>query len=205
MDPDGQDLESFVKKLSNLYNLRKAARSILAGAVKDGARFLLSEQTIRSLHRTCMIGMLDEAGEYRKSNVSILNSPYVPPNYVEVPAHMVGFVTYVNNEWEGRDLVHLSAFCLWKLNWIHPFRNGNGRISREVAYLVLCAKHGGRLPDKNTVIEQIASSPLVRQQYNLALRAADDTYAATNNLDQALKPVEALIAALLTNQIKAAL
>jgi fido (protein-threonine AMPylation protein) len=33
--------------------------------------------------------------------------------------------------------VHLAAYALWRLGWIHPFHDGNGRTARALAYAVL--------------------------------------------------------------------
>jgi Fic family protein len=59
---------------------------------------------------------------------------------------------------------------MWRLNWIHPFTDGNGRTSRAVAYFVLCAKVGYRLPGHSTVPEQIAAN---KAPYYQALEKAD--------------------------------
>ncbi len=59
---------------------------------------------------------------------------------------------------------------MWRLNWIHPFADGNGRTTRAVAYLVLCVKAGARLPGWPTIPEQIAVD---KAPYYDALEAAD--------------------------------
>ena len=51
--------------------------------------------------------------------------------------------------------IHLAAYTMWRVNWIHPFAGGNGRTSRAVSNLVLCARLGYRLPGTLTVPEQI--------------------------------------------------
>jgi Fic family protein len=203
VDPDGQDADGFFTKLQNLHDLRLSAHSIIMGALQKGSRFVLSEEMVKGLHRTCMYRLLDEAGEYRSVNVALRNSPYVPPNYSEVPIHMEQFCKYVNTEWDKKDLIHLAAFCLWRLNWIHPFRNGNGRISREVAYIILNARSKQLLPSRNSIVEQISSDPTIRRRYDQGLRMADSLYGATNNFDQCVKPLGDLLAELLKNQIRA--
>ena len=61
-----------------------------------------------------------------------------------------------------------------RLNWIHPFAGGNGRTSRAVSYLVLCARLGYRVPGTDTIPEQIVAN---RQPYYEALDAADAAWA----------------------------
>lgn len=40
----------------------------------------------------------------------------------------------------------LGAYVLWRINFIHPFINGNGRTARAAAYFVICLKLDGWLP-----------------------------------------------------------
>ena len=77
---------------------------------------------------------------------------------------------YVNESWENRTPVHLAAYLMWRLNWIHPFFGGNGRTARAISYLVLCARLGFRLPGKVTIPDQIVNR---RKDYIAALRSAD--------------------------------
>lgn len=62
---------------------------------------------------------------------------------------------------------------MWRLNWIHPFLDGNGRTSRAVSYLVLCARLGFWLPGTKTIPEQIVETREHRKRYYDALQAAD--------------------------------
>ena len=62
---------------------------------------------------------------------------------------------YVNDHWD-KDAVHLAAYVLWRLKWIHPFADGNGRTARAVSYVVLCLKMDSILPGASTIPEQIA-------------------------------------------------
>ncbi|MBV9180292.1 MAG: Fic family protein [Acidobacteria bacterium] len=54
-----------------------------------------------------------------------------------------------------RSAFHLAAYVMWRLNWIHPFVNGNGRTTRAVSYYVLCAKLEVYIPGVTTVPELI--------------------------------------------------
>jgi Fic family protein len=146
--------------------------------------------------------LLKEPGEYRQGPVHITNSPHIPPPWVEVPGHMAGLCSYINKHWEAADLVHLCAYVLWRLNWIHPFPNGNGRTSRAASYMVLQVKHGSILPSRNSIIAQIVTNPA---PYYAALRNADDVVKETGDERAALRPMEDLIGFLLKEQIKASL
>ncbi len=105
------------------------------------------------------------------------------------------FVDEVNRNWDATDPVYLAAFVLWKLNWIHPFINGNGRTARVTAYLVLCLKAGQWLPGETLLPELIRQN---RDMYVQALKAADASL-PTGQLD--LTELHVLLTQLLSQQL----
>ena len=109
--------------------------------------------------------------------------------------HVEGTCDYVNDNW-GKSPLHLASYVMWRLNWIHPFTGGNGRTSRAVSYLVLCARLGYRLVGTNTIPEQIVAN---REPYYSALDAAD----LTGNIDVTL--MEALLEWMLAVQLSSVL
>ena len=52
---------------------------------------------------------------------------------------------YVNENWEAKSAIHLAAYIMWRLNWIHPFADGNGRLSRFLLAWESEAEGGPRL------------------------------------------------------------
>jgi Fic family protein len=66
--------------------------------------------------------------------------------------------------------IHLAAYLMWRLNWIHPFADGNGRTSRIISYVVLSIRAGAILPGTPTIPDQIVDN---RKPYFDALDAAD--------------------------------
>jgi len=84
---------------------------------------------------------------------------------------------------------------MWRLNWIHPLGDGNGRTSRMVSYLVLSVKLGMLLPGRNTIPDQIVDN---RKPYFGALEAADKA-ASEAKID--LGDMEALIERMLAVQL----
>jgi Fic family protein len=142
----------------------------LIAEVERGVKFRLRPSTIQSLHRIAIHDIYSCAGNYRHDPVIIKGTDHQPPNWEEVSTHVEEMCDYVNENWLTSTPLHLASFIMWKLNWIHPFAGGNGRTSRAVSYLVLCAKLGYRLPGTNTIPDQIVAD---RQPYYLALDAAD--------------------------------
>lgn len=61
-------------------------------------------------------------------------------------------------------------YALWRLNWIHPFVEGNGRTARAACYYLICMKQGRLLPGNKIVPERIREN---RAPYYAALNAAD--------------------------------
>jgi len=48
------------------------------------------------------------------------------------PSLMNSFINEVNRYWETTDVLSLASYCLWRLNHVHPFINGNGRTARAL-------------------------------------------------------------------------
>ena len=121
------------------------------------------------LNRIAVDGLVDSPGAYRQTAIKIKGSTHKPPPWSDVPTLVDEMCEYVNENW-GKTAVHLAAYVMWRLNWIHPFADGNGRTSRAASYLVLLARLKCTLPGDKTVPQQIASD---KQPYYDALEAAD--------------------------------
>jgi Fic family protein len=139
-------------------------------SVRDGRPFRLRPSTILTLHAAAMKGIHSQAGTFRNAPVEIGGSQHEPPPEHMVAIHVEDMCDWVNDNWDKRSAIELCAYIMWRLNWIHPFADGNGRTSRAVAYLALCIKAGARLPGTPTIPEQIADH---KQPYYDALEAAD--------------------------------
>jgi Fic family protein len=146
-------------------------------------QFKLRPSTILSLHRVALQGLSAYAGNWRPAGVEIGGSKLQPVPAFLVPEKAEEMCDYVNREW-SRNAIHLAAYTLWRLNWIHPFTDGNGRTARAVSYLVLCVRLGYRLPGTKTIPELIAAD---KRPYYSALEIADSgNLAELENFMQAL-------------------
>jgi Fic family protein len=103
----------------------------------------------------------------------------------------------VNEKWLVKKPLHLASYVMWRLNWIHPFTDGNGRTSRAVSYLVLCIRLKMLLPGRMTIPQQIEQE---KTPYYQALEAADDAWAA-GKID--LTAMKKLLGAMLARQLHA--
>ena len=131
--------------------------------------FRLRPSGILSLHRKALEGISSFAGVWRPAAIEIGGSSHNPPGAHLVAELIEQMCDYVNENWVNSP-VHLAAYVLWRMNWIHPFVDGNGRTARALSYLVLSVRLGCRLPGTNTIPDQIASD---KTPYYQALEAAD--------------------------------
>ena len=88
------------------------------------------------------------------------------------------------------------AYGLWRLNWIHPFIEGNGRTARATCYYLLCVRSGGLLPGRKIVSERIRED---RRPYYEALWAVDRAW-DQGQLD--LTVMDSYVARLLEAQLR---
>jgi Fic family protein len=102
---------------------------------------VLGERDVREIHGIVLRAIDPEnAGAYRRINVRIGGTQYVPPQAVQVPEEMRTF-----GEWlAGTKTEHPVVICAIAHAWfetIHPFVDGNGRTGRLIANLLLMREH----------------------------------------------------------------
>jgi len=164
--------------------------------------FKLRPSAILSLHRRALEGISSFAGVFRPGGIEIKGSKHQPPGAHLVPEVLEQLCDYINDNWAKSSPLHAAAYVMWRMNWIHPFVDGNGRTSRAVCYLVLCLKLGCVLPGTQTIPEQISKN---KDPYYKALEAADQANAAGRiDLTEMEKLLESLLAAQLLSVIDAA-
>jgi Fic family protein len=161
--------------------------------------FKLRPSTIQRLQRMAIQDIYTCAGNYRTGPVFIAGTTHQPPPAHEVAERTEELCDYVNSNWD-QNALHLSAYVMWRLNWIHPFSGGNGRTSRAVSYLVLCARLGYRISGTDTIPEQIVKN---RQPYYESLDAADAAWSNNNIID--LSAMERLLEHALAVQLSSVL
>jgi Fic family protein len=177
----------------NGFRQYDAAIGAIQTALERGS-FKLRPSLILSLQREALAGISSYAGNYRPGGVAIEGSKHQPVGAHLVPELVEDLCDYVNDQWE-RTPIHLAAYVMWRLNWIHPFADGNGRTSRIVSYVVLSIRAGALLPGTPTIPDQIVDN---RKPYFDALDAAD-LADREGRLD--VSKMEELLASLLANQL----
>ncbi len=162
--------------------------------LQKGGDFFLRPSLLSTLNRLAIEGLSELPGTYRPGPMTIVHSSHDPPPAQDVPAHVETMCDYVNENW-GQDAWHLASYVMWRLNWIHPFEDGNGRTSRAISYLILCIKLGLRLPGRKTIPEFIAED---KGPYYSAIDEAD---AAAKEGKVDVTAMETLLKDALTKQL----
>ena len=89
-------------------------------------------------HKILMSGLVDKAGSYRKQSVGIVKGEklaHVAPPFENVPYLMNNLFEYL----KSKDELTLIKSCVfhYKMEFIHPFIDGNGRMGRLWQTLLL--------------------------------------------------------------------
>lgn len=126
-----------------LYGYRKALDWIFARK----RPVPLSADVIRKLHALAQGGMIGDAGQFKSRNNEIIE---ILPNgerrvrFVPTPAEETSRAVEVlceayamTREKERIPILSLIATCIFDLLCIHPFRDGNGRVSRLLTTFLL--------------------------------------------------------------------
>lgn len=147
-----------------------------------------------ALNHVAVANISQFGGRFREEPIYV--GKHLPPHFKDVPELMDRFISTIHENWFNWNATEMAAYGLWRLNWIHPFIEGNGRTARATSYYLLCTKSGGLLPGRKIVPERIRED---RKGYVDGLRAADRAW-HEGNLD--FSELEAYLARLLEAQLK---
>lgn len=150
-----------------------------------------------ALNHVAVANISQFGGRFRKEPIYVGN--HKPPHFNDVSDWMDRFISTIQENWYIWTETELAAYGLWRLNWIHPFIEGNGRTARAACYFLLCVRSGYLLPGTNIVPERIRES---RSSYEAALTAADRAW-DSGHLD--FREMEEYLAGLLQGQLEEAL
>ena len=128
--------------------------------------------TLWALNYAAVANTAQFGGRFREDPIYVGN--HVPPHFEKVPDLMDRFFSMIHENWTIVDHpTWITGYALWRLNWIHPFVEGNGRTARAACYYLICLKQGKLLPGKKIVPERIRED---RKPYYAALQAADKAW-----------------------------
>ncbi len=142
----GQEISARDRDIQEVINYRNVMKFIgERGAVGGSGKVDISEENVKHLHKLTVEKLLpsEQCGEYRKTQVVLRNSAtgevsFKPPPAVEVSFLVEDFLEWLNNK-PTRDIhpVLQAGITHYELVRIHPFIDGNGRVSRAVATMLL--------------------------------------------------------------------
>jgi Fic family protein len=128
--------------------------------------------TLWSLNAVAVANISQAGGRYREEPVLVGN--HRPPHFRVVSDEMDRFFSLIHENWTIiDDPTTLPAYALWRLNWIHPFVEGNGRTARAACYYLICMRQSRLLTGKKIVPERIREN---RAPYYAALQEADKNW-----------------------------
>jgi len=140
----GQQINARDRDIKEVINYRKVMDYISKFHQKDKNESI-AEDVIKELHKLTVDKILppEECGEFRKTQVVVKNSQtgeisFTPPMAVAVPFQARDLLEFVN--FAEEDDIHpvlKSGATHYELVRIHPFLDGNGRVARAFATLIL--------------------------------------------------------------------
>ena len=128
----------------------------------------INEREVLSIHNLILRGIHPEdAGRYRRVQVMIKGSSYMPPQPYLVSKEMEDFFVWYETNKNSLHPIILAAEVHERIVTIHPFIDGNGRTSRLIMNLILL--------QSGYVIANIKGDYDSRMRYYNALEIAQTT------------------------------
>lgn len=129
-----------------------------------------SANSMLKAHKRLMNDLIVDPGQYRQGNVGIFKGgsvSHVAPKYSRVPTLMKDLFEFLKKEEQTHPLIKSCVFH-YKLMFIHPFSDGNGRIGRLWQCVILMEYH--------PIFEYLSMESLIKEQqteYYKILEACD--------------------------------
>ena len=175
---EGKQVVGRPRDIKEVINYRKVIEFIDDEAKRNIEK--ITELLIKKTHKiiTDKIVSSDQIGEYRSKQVIIRNSStgevtFRPPPPLEVSFLMREFVYWLNKD--DKDLLHpvlKAGIAHHELVRIHPFIDGNGRVARVMATLILLL--GGYDIRRFFSLEEYYDKDAVTYYHNLQKASAGD-------------------------------
>ena len=128
------DISPAGKKVSEVYEILNFVklRDFLKNYEGD-----VSEKLIRKMHAILMENLMRTPGDYRQIQVSIEKVDYEPPPAILVPDQMKELVAWYRSNGKKLHPFELAVLLHTRIELIHPFTDGNGRVGRALMNFVL--------------------------------------------------------------------
>lgn len=132
----GQKIEATKRVILEVQNYEKALLRVIQLAAR---KIKITKQIILFLHQLLMTNLVDKekAGYFRKNQVYIVNEykdheelAYQPPEAKFVVPLINDLLGWLNNEVSNLHPIIISGLLHYQFVTIHPFTDGNGRLTR---------------------------------------------------------------------------
>jgi Fic family protein len=165
-----KDDPAFYAKIEEQNLLRQY--DLLSNCIEIGLKKgieAFDKYTLWALNYAAVSNICQFGGRYREE--PILVGDHIPPHFDDVPNEMDRFFSFIHENWTIYEHpTQIAAYALWRLNWIHPFIEGNGRTARAACYYLICMRQKKLLGGTKTVPERIREN---REPYYAGLKASD--------------------------------
>jgi len=141
----GQPIVGRDRDIQEVINYRNVINFLDYVATGEVSKGKITEAVVKKIHALTVEKLLppEQSGEYRKTQVVVKNSltgeiTFRPPPAIEVPYQVEEFLEWLNNR--SPEEIHpvlAAGITHYELVRIHPFIDGNGRMARATATLVL--------------------------------------------------------------------
>jgi Fic family protein len=110
----------------------------LSEFVRQG-RTRITQADVLQIHALTIQGIYPCAGNFRDAMtvVEITDTDHKPAHPSQVKLEVTDMLEWLSGERGTKHPLEKAAYVLWKINYIHPFNGGNGRVARAIAYLVM--------------------------------------------------------------------
>lgn len=165
--------------LREIYNIEDAMGWIEEEFARNPLR-RIDREFLKELHRITLkhLRSPDEGGEgdrklgaFRSQSVRIAGSLHRPPSPFELDEHIDELIGFINAVPDPRTDLLRIAIAHHRFEYVHPFRNGNGRVGRLLTYAMLI-RSGFRVGN-GRILNPSAMFCDDRVAYMTALSAAD--------------------------------
>ena len=165
-----KDSSENIKEIENIEN----AINYVNFCYNEDKNFKLSAHFLKELHtlitKDLKIEGSKESGKFRSCNVKINHAIHVPPDMIFVNDYMERLIEWINKDDKMQMQLLKVAVAHHCFTWIHPFDNGNGRMSRILTYAML-RQYGF---DMAYLLNSTAVFCIDRNEYFDMLKKADE-------------------------------
>ncbi len=128
------DISPAGRKVSEVYEIVNFVK--LRNLLKDYEGDV-SEKLIRDMHAALLENLMRTPGNYRQIQVAIGKADYEPPPAILVPDLMKELVRWYRANVKKLHPFEIAVLMHTRLELIHPFTDGNGRVGRALLNFIL--------------------------------------------------------------------